>query len=53
MNFVVTGAGDFVEVQGTGEGRAFSKSDLDRMTEAAVRATADIREIQKKALGEL
>jgi ribonuclease PH len=53
MNFVVTGKGEFVEVQGTGEGRSFSKADLDKMTEAAMHATAQIREIQKKALGGL
>lgn len=50
MNFVVTGKGLFVEVQGTAERQAFSKSDLDRMTEAALFATDQIRELQKQAL---
>lgn len=50
MNFVVTGKGHFVEVQGTAEKQAFSKEDLDRMTEAALAATSEIREIQKNAL---
>ncbi len=52
MNFVVTGQGHFVEVQGTAEKQAFSKSDLDRMTDAALAAPARIREIQLKALAD-
>ena len=36
MNFVITGKGHFVEVQGTAERQAFSKADLDRMTDGAV-----------------
>jgi ribonuclease PH len=50
MNFVITGQGGFVEVQGTAEKRSFTKSDLDQMTEAAVKATADLRAIQLRVL---
>lgn len=50
MNFVVTGKGLFVEVQGTAERQAFSKADLDGMTEAAIQATTEIRKIQEQAL---
>jgi ribonuclease PH len=53
MNFVITGKGGFVEVQGTAEGKAFSKSDLDQMTEAAQSATTDLRKIQLAALGKV
>jgi ribonuclease PH len=50
MNFVITGKGGFVEVQGTAEGAAFSKAELDKMTDAAVAACREIREIQLRAL---
>ena len=35
MNVVMTGSGRFVEVQGTAEGMAFSRSELDQMLELA------------------
>jgi ribonuclease PH len=50
MNFVVTGKGLFVEVQGTAEKQAFSKDDLDRMTSGALSATSEIREIQLQTI---
>jgi ribonuclease PH len=50
MNFVITGQGGFVEVQGTAEKRSFTKTDLDQMTDAAVKATADLRAIQLSVL---
>jgi ribonuclease PH len=50
MNFVITGKGLFVEVQGTAEGTAFSKQHLDAMTDAAQHAAAKIREIQLQRL---
>jgi ribonuclease PH len=53
MNFVITGKGGFVEVQGTAEKKAFSKPELDQMTEAAQGATTQIREIQLSTLKRL
>jgi ribonuclease PH len=53
MNFVITGKGNFVEVQGTAERAAFSKTELDQMTDAAVAACRGIREIQLAALAKL
>jgi ribonuclease PH len=50
MNFVVTGRGDFVEVQGTGEGAAFSRSQMDSMTSGALEALKSIRRLQLDAL---
>jgi ribonuclease PH len=52
MNFVVTGAGDFVEVQGTAEGATFKKAQMDAMTDAALDATKSLREMQISALKE-
>jgi ribonuclease PH len=53
MNFVITGKGGFVEVQGTAERASFSKPELDKMTDAAVAACREIREIQQGALAKL
>jgi ribonuclease PH len=52
MNVVMTGAGRFVEVQGTGEEATFSEEDLAAMLVLARGGLARIREIQKQALGE-
>jgi ribonuclease PH len=40
MNVVMTGAGHFVEVQGTAEGAAFSRAEMDRLLQLAERALA-------------
>src|SRR5881296_1565026 len=48
MNFVMTGAGKFVEVQGTAESLPFTKKKLDRMAEIAQRGIRDLVKIQKK-----
>ena len=53
MNFVITGEGGFVEVQGTAEGQAFSKAEMDQMTDSAVQATSTIRKIQLDTLSKL
>jgi ribonuclease PH len=50
MNFVVTGKGGFVEVQGTAEKKSFSRKDLDSMTDGALIAIQQIREIQIGAM---
>jgi len=46
MNFVVTGKGLFVEVQGPAERAAFSREQMNAMTEQALAALARIREKQ-------
>jgi ribonuclease PH len=48
MNVVMTGSGSLIEVQGTAEGKPFTRSQLDRMLEAAVRAGRRIIRIQKE-----
>ena len=50
MNVVATGAGRFIEVQGTGEGATFSADELRSLTELALRGIAQLREIQREAL---
>ncbi len=50
MNVVATGAGQFVEVQGTGENATFSRDELARLTELAVRGTAELARLQARAV---
>ncbi|GAA2678691.1 MULTISPECIES: ribonuclease PH [Actinoplanes] len=50
MNVVCTGAGDFVEVQGTGENGVFRRAQLDEMLDLGVRGCAELAVAQQKAL---
>lgn len=50
MNVVVTGAGDFIEVQGTAEGAPFKRAELDSLLDLALISTAELRELQFAAL---
>lgn len=50
MNVVLTGRGRFIEVQGTAEGRPFSKALLGQMLTAARRASAVLTRCQHEAL---
>ncbi|MFO1443138.1 ribonuclease PH [Bacillus sp. Bva_UNVM-123] len=52
MNIVMTGSGEFVELQGTGEEATFSYSELQKLLKSAQDGLADIFELQKEALGE-
>ena len=52
-NVVMTGAGDFVEIQGTGEGRPFTKEELNKLLSLGKRGTAKLCREQKKITGEL
>jgi ribonuclease PH len=51
FNVVMTGSGDFVEVQGTAEGTPFSRAQLDALLDLAGDGIADLTAIQRKALG--
>lgn len=50
FNVVMTGKGRFVEIQGTAEGRDFSKSEMDGMLALAKKGIGELIEIQKKIL---
>jgi ribonuclease PH len=50
MNVVVTGAGHFVEVQGTAEGAPFNREELNALLDLALKGTAELREIQAESL---
>jgi ribonuclease PH len=50
MNVVATGEGTLVEVQGTAEGKPFSKADLDKMLGVALAGIAKLKIAQDHAL---
>ena len=50
MNVVVTGTGEFVEVQGTAEGVPFRRDELDAMLDLAVAGCAELALFQQQAL---
>jgi ribonuclease PH len=50
MNVVVTGNGEFVEVQGTAEGVPFRRDELDALLDLAVGGCADLARLQAEAL---
>jgi ribonuclease PH len=51
MNVVMTGAGNFVEVQGTAEGETFARDELDALLALASGGISQLIGLQKKALG--
>lgn len=50
MNVVMTGAGQFVEVQGTAEGAAFSRQEMDALLALAEQGISDLIALQKISL---
>ncbi len=50
MNVVMTGDGKFVEVQGTAEGVAFDRTELDALLALAEKGCADLTRLQSEAL---
>jgi ribonuclease PH len=52
MNVVMTGAGHYVEVQGTAEGAAFTRAEMDELLRLAEKGIAELVLLQEKALAE-
>ncbi len=50
MNVVMTGAGHFVEVQGTAEGVAFTREELNRLLALAEQGIGELMALQQQAL---
>jgi len=50
MNVVMLGSGHFVEVQGTAEGHAFTRAEMDTLLELAKSGIAELIAMQKAAL---
>ena len=49
MNVVMTGEGRFVEIQGTAEGAAFSRAELDELLRLAEKGNLEIMALQRAA----
>lgn len=52
MNVVMTGQGGFVEIQGTAEGVAFSRAEMDRMLALADKGIRELIAAQQAALAQ-
>jgi ribonuclease PH len=50
MNVVMTGAGHFVEVQGTAEGAAFSRKEMDVLLQLAEKGISELVAMQQQSL---
>ena len=50
MNVVVTGEGEFIEVQGTAESSPLSRGEIDALLDLAVRGCASLSALQRAAL---
>ncbi len=50
MNVVMLGNGHFVEVQGTAEGHAFTRAEMDKLLDLAQSGIAQLIEMQRAAL---
>jgi ribonuclease PH len=53
MNIVMTGAGRFVEIQGTGEEATFTRQEMDAMINLAAQGISGLISFQKEALGDI
>jgi len=52
MNFVMNEKGEFIELQGTGEGRAFTSAELSTLMRYGAKGITELMEAQRQALGE-
>jgi ribonuclease PH len=52
MNVVATGAGRFVEVQGTGEQNTFTPEQLESLTAVALGGIVELTKLQERAIAE-
>ena len=53
MNVVMTGGGEFIEIQGTGERKSFSKEQMDGLMDLGKKGIADLVDIQKSLLKDI
>ncbi|MTI86153.1 MAG: ribonuclease PH [Firmicutes bacterium] len=53
MNIVMTGAGKFVEIQGTGEEASFGRDEVNTMLDLATEGVQDLIKYQREVLGEV
>jgi len=53
MNIVMTGAGEFVEIQGTAERKTFNKDQADKLLTLAKKGIAELIDIQRNLLKDI
>lgn len=53
MNFVMTGSGKFIEVQGTAESAPFTRKQMERMTEIAQQGIRELLKAQQKIIASI
>lgn len=51
MNVVMNECGDFIELQGTGEGKAFSYDELNALINLAKKGISELTKLQNEAIG--
>lgn len=52
MNFIMDETGAMAELQGTGEGRAFTRDELEKLLDLGEMGIAQLQALQRKALGD-
>ena len=52
MNFVMNESREFIELQGTGEGRAFSSEELATLMSYGMKGVSELMQAQREALGD-
>jgi ribonuclease PH len=53
MNVVMTGSAKLVEIQGTAEGKTFSRKELNTLLNIAQKAIKSIIKLEKRLLGDI
>ena len=53
MNIVMTGSGELVEIQGTAEGKPFSRRELNNLLDLGVKGIRLLVSKQRDSLGEI
>lgn len=53
MNIIMTGSGEFIEIQGTAERKPFNKEQMDAMLGMAKKGIEELFSIQRKFVGDL
>ncbi len=53
MNVIMTGSGEFIEVQGTAERKPFSKDKMDTMLDFAKKGIEELFSVQRKLVGDI
>jgi ribonuclease PH len=53
MNVVMNGQGEFIEIQGTAEGKPFTRTQMDRLLDLAAGGIRELIDIQMGIIGEI